>query len=509
MSESRNAILRERYLLEGETEEQFYRRVADAWGTDYEHRYRLEDIFRSGRGLLNTPALANAGKEQAIGSACFVLPVEDSLDGIMTTLKNAALVHKGGGGTGFSFEEIRGRGELVRSTGRGAPGAVNVLRMYNDAILHITQAGMRPGANMGILPIDHPDIVEFLQCKRVDGDITAFNISVAVPDSFMAKAACGTLSHTEQFLWDSLVEGAWRNGEPGVFFIDTVNNDALHPERIAATNPCGEVPLLPYEACVLGSLNLASYVDARGDFDWYWFAYDIAVMVEALDNVIDRQHYPIPEIEEAQKRYRKIGLGVMGYADMLCRMDLRYGSFDALDVTRAIAETLKRESYLASEQLAEERGAYNGYSSGLPFRRNLCCNVIAPTGTISRIARCSFGIEPHFDVDADGYYDSFILGKQFKDKNIYYDHDCFMPASEVAPEQHIQTQAAWQLEVDQAVSKTVNLPNETTMDDVAEIYIEAWASGCKGVTVLRQGSREDVVIGVAREGDCVGAACAI
>lgn len=513
MSESRDAVLRARYFHPGEsTDTDVYERVARTWGTPGHHTGQLYEMMRAKRGFLNTPAIANAGRKIQMGSACYVLPINDSLtDGpssIMQTLKDAASVHKSGGGTGFSFGRIRGRGTPVSSTGRPAPGAVNVLRLYSQAISAVTQAGMRPGANMGILPIDHPDILEFITAKKNEGEIRNFNISVAVTDEFMLKLTAGMLNHHEQYIWDSIVEGAWRNGEPGIFFIDTVNRLALHPEWIESTNPCGEVPLRPYEACVLGSVNLASYVKGLG-YDYTQLASDVWTMTQALDNVIEIQDYPIPEIEREQKRYRKIGIGVMGYADALVDMGIYYGSPAALDFAEQVMGFIQETSYQASEALGDKRGAYVGWEAGMPERRNLNCQVIAPTGSIARLAECSWGIEPHFDVDEDGHYWSFIVGGQFKDYNPRAGSPFFKPAAEVTVEEHVNTQAAFQKYTDQAVSKTINAPNETTLNDVEKAYITAWQKGCKGITLLREGSREEVVIGAAKEGDCVGAACSI
>ena len=469
-----------------------------------------------------------------MGSACYVLPVEDSLtDGpssIMQTLKDAAAVHKSGGGTGFSFGRIRGKGQVVASTGRPAPGAVNVLQLYSDAIARVTQAGMRPGANMGVLPIDHPDVEQFISCKQTEGNITNFNISVAVTHEFMEAVFSGTLTPHQQYLWDKIIDGAWRNGEPGVLFIDAINNGALHSEPIEATNPCGEVPLRPYEACVLGSINLAAHVTDGGFIDWAGLSSTVRTMVRLLDNVIEKQDYPIPEIEYEQKFYRKIGVGVMGYADMLIKMGYEYGSMAALDLAENIMSYVQDISYNESFKLAEEKGPYYGYydyegsvvdnhvtggdpnranrngdhqlrpgtgrvrldGSGnpLPLRRNLCCQVIAPTGTISRLAGCSFGIEPNYARQSTSY----IVGGAFDEVHPLAESPHFVEARDVTVEQHIQTLAAFQRYTDQAVSKTLNLPHESTMQDVADAYILAWRLGCKGTTVLREGSREDVVL---------------
>jgi ribonucleoside-diphosphate reductase alpha chain len=327
-------------------------------------------------------------------------------------------------------------------------------------------------------------------------------------DEFMLKVTSGTLDHHEQFVWDSIVEGAWRNGEPGIFFIDTTNRLSLHPEWIEATNPCGEVPLRPYEACVLGSINLAAHIK-DGIMDLDALRETTYTMVELLDNVIERQDYPIEEIEREQKRYRKIGVGVMGYADALCELGHKYGSPVALALAEQWMSIIQNYSYRASEDLAEERGYYYGWSEGMPKRRNLNVQVIAPTGTISRLAECSFGIEPHFDVDDRGVYLSFIVGGVFEDYNKYHDGPVFKPASQVTLEEHIKTQAAFQQYTDQAVSKTINCPNETTLKEVEQAYIDAWTTGCKGVTILREGSRDEVVIGAVQDGDCVGGVCPV
>lgn len=513
MSESREAVLKDRFYHEGEGSwHDVCTRVAEAWGTDAQHRQDVYHMMYEKRALPNTPAIANAGRANQMGSACYVLPINDSLtDGpssIMQTLMDAAAVHKSGGGTGFSLGRIRGKGEAVSSTGRPAPGAVNVLRLYSDAIHRVTQAGMRPGANMMILPVDHPDIMEFITAKQTEGEIRNFNISVAMPDDFMMALIGNSLTADERAIWDAIVDGAWRNGEPGLFFIDTTNNAALHPEYIEATNPCGEVPLRPYEACVLGSVNLAAHI-VGGQMDYATLDDTVKTLTEMLDNIIERQDYPLPEIKREQQRYRKIGVGVMGYADALCMMDVAYGSPRALDLAEEWMSRVQVTSYSMSRHLGKERGYYAGWKDDMPERRNLNCQVIAPTGTISRLAGCSFGIEPHFDVNDDGEYLSFIVGGVFTDYNPFYLHESFRPASQVTLQQHIDTQAAFQRFVDQAVSKTVNCPHETSRQDVADAYIQAWLAGCKGTTVLREGAREDVVIGAASTGDCVGGVCAV
>lgn len=540
------AILEDRFFFPHEKD--WYdvaERVARSWAKSREEEGEFYQMLRDRKALPNTPAIANAGRSNQMGSACYVLPVNDSLTegpaSIMQTLKDAAAVHKSGGGTGFSFARIRGRGESVSSTGRGAPGAVNVLELYSDAINRVTQAGMRPGANMGILPVDHPDIMEFLTCKQQEGKITNFNISVALTDEFMEGVVSGHQDIHQWMedpdgVWDAIVEGAWKNGEPGVFFIDTTNNARLHPELFEATNPCGEVPLRPYEACVLGSVDIAKHIRENTDdmcpnclspwkcngphcapqcvVDWDALSDTIITMVRLLDNIIDLQTYPIPEIEREQKRYRKIGLGPMGFADACVMLGIKYGSDECVKFAEELSAFFQREAYEASEQLAFEYGPYPGYyeMSAMsdafvpPFRRNLCCLVVAPTGTISRLAGCSFGIEPHPDVNEDGYYKSFVVGGQFDDHCPHHDSPFFVPTSDVTLEGHLRVQAAWQKHYDQAVSKTINCPFETTREEVADAIILAWKLGIKGTTFLRSGAREDVVLGAS---DCVGAACAL
>ncbi len=513
MSASLDAILKDRFLHEGETSwDHVASRNAKAWGSDLKHAEAVYRMYANRDAIMNTPATANAGRSVQMGSACFVLRVKDTLVGddnsIMMTLHNAAAVHKSGGGTGFDFSEIRPEGSLVSTTGRGAPGPVSVMRLYSGAIGQVTQAGMRSGANMGIMRVDHPDILKFVTAKQREGDITNFNISVAMTDEFMLKVTAGTLDHHEQMVWDAIVHGAWANGEPGIFFVDTTNRKSLHPEWISCTNPCGEVPLRPDEACVLGSINLVNHITPRGNIDYTKLRHTTYTLTEALDNVIERQDYPLPQIEREQKRYRKIGVGVMGLADVFCELGIRYGSPESVEVAEEFAHAIQNFSYDASEELAHERGTYAGYEFGMPWRRNLNCQVIAPTGTISRLAECSFGIEPHFDVEPDGTYQSFIVGGQFTDYNKYHTYPAFTPASDVTVDEHLAIQAAFQRHTDQAVSKTINAPYETTVGEIAHAYIRAWETGCKGVTVLRQGSREETVIGVT-SGDCVGAACSL
>lgn len=504
--DARSAILEDRFLHENEESwDDVAHRTAHFWGKTATEQAAFEEIIRERRALPNTPALANAGRSNAMGSACYVLPINDSLvegpGSIMGTLHDAAAVHKSGGGTGFSLARIRGKGSLVQSTGREAPGGVNVLKLYSNAIATVTQAGMRPGANMMIMPVDHPDLPEFMECKAEEGDITNFNISVAITDDFMEKVRWGDGDANRTL--DKIALGSWTNGEPGVFFIDTTNKASLHQgEWIEATNPCGEVPLRPYEACVLGSLNLDVLSDDLGHIDQGMFDDTVYWLVRLLDNIIEYQTYPLEVIKQEQQKYRKIGVGVMGFADLLAKRGISYGA--SAHEADSIMSWVKRSTYHASGLLAQERGLYAGAHSGMPERRNLNCQVIAPTGTISRLAQCSFGIEPHFDVDHDGYYLSFVVGGAFTDHNPYYKHDAFTPASQVNWWEHVEVQAAFQKHTDQAVSKTINCPEATTVNDIREAYCYAYDLDVKGMTVLRDQSRVDTVIAST---DCASGAC--
>lgn len=514
MIETREAILRDRfYHNPGESWYDVCERAARSWSHSPEFTGEAYEVMRNRLALPNTPALANAGRKHAMGSACFVLPINDSLvDGeasIMGTLMDAAAVHKAGGGVGFSFGNIRPRGTLVSSTGRPAPGPVNVLQLYSEAFHRITQAGLRSGANMGILPCDHPDVHEFIDAKRGEHNITNFNISIALTDEFMYYITNENKTKYEGEprlqLWGKIIDGAYNNGEPGVFFVDTTNEHRMHPEPIEATNPCGEVPLRPYEACVLASINLSQHVGFNG-IEWEKLASTTRTLVTLLDNVIDMQSYALPAIEREQKRYRKIGIGVMGFHAMLMQLGVRYSSEEAVRLADEVMGFIRMESYYASRQLADERGPYAGWTEDLPFRRNLMTNVIAPTGTIARLALTpGFGIEPFFDTDERGKWYSFICGGMFEDVNQYHELEHYETAKDIPWDQHVKIQAAFQQHTDQAVSKTINLPASATHDDIARLYIEAWRSGCKGITVLRDGSREDTVIST----DCKDGVCAL
>lgn len=515
----RTAVIRTRFMHQGEQNEyDVWRRVAYAWADSNAQADRFFNMMRDKRAFPNTPAIANAGLPKSCGSACFVLPIEDSLyegqGSITGTLSDASRVHQYGGGTGFSFSSIRPKGSIVKSTGREAPGPVEFLRGYSSWFKRVSQAGLRPAANMAILSVDHPDIQEFINCKATEQDITNFNISVALTDDFMRSS-----DPRAQELWTEIVDGAWRNGEPGCFFVDRVNATRLHPETIAATNPCGEVPLLPYEACVLGSVNLSEHV-VGGEIFWKTLEFTIRDLTAMLDNIVDKQDYPLDVIRDQHRKYRKIGVGVMGFADMLIKLGVRYGSQESVRLAEQVMSFVQAISYDESMVLAERKGVYPGVEDVRDFlgtgletrRRNLCVQVLAPTGTLSWLAgddhnRVSPGIEPNYGRKGK----NFILGGVYEYEHALADSPHFVSYDEVTPDEHIQIQAAFQKYTDQAVSKTVNLPNEATHRDVEAVYAKAWELGCKGVTVYREGARQEVVLlpEDVQNADCESGVCAL
>ena len=507
----------------------------------------------------NSPTLMNAGRPLGQLSACFVLPVDDALSngrsGIYDTLRSMALVHQSGGGTGFSFSRLRPKNDIVRSTMGVASGPVSFMSLYDASTDVVKQGGTRRGANMGILRVDHPDILDFVTCKDDITKITNFNISVAVTDAFMAaveadaeydlihpktRQVVGQLPARE--VWSKIIHGAWKTGEPGVFFIDRANqyNPVPHLGAYEATNPCGEQPLLPYDVCNLGSINVGYFVK-DGQVDWEHMRQVIHLSTHFLENVIDANNYPLPEIDDLSKRIRRIGLGVMGMADLLIRLGIPYDSDEGVEMGRRVMAFMDEEAKVESERLATQRGVFAEWEQSIwgpdsscgrdaqgnrvrPMRRLRNCNVttVAPTGTISIIAGCSSGIEPLFavafmrnqagvlmpDVNEDfvaiaqreGWYSEALMTQIAESGNIHFPEvpekwqRVFATANEIKPEWHIRMQAAFQAHNDSAISKTCNFANDATEEYVEEIYRLAFSLNCKGVTVYRDGSRDMQVL---------------
>ncbi len=537
--------------------------------TAQEDRQATEEEFyalmRSLDFLPNSPTLMNAGRELQQLSACFVLPVEDSLESIFTRVKQTALIHKSGGGTGFSFSRLRPEGDVVGSTGGIASGPVSFIRAFDTATDVVKQGGTRRGANMGILNVDHPDILRFIRSKENGDQLVNFNISVAVTEEFMEKAqrgeeydlvnprtgqVTGQLNAKEVF--DLIADMAWKTGDPGIVFLDRINRENPNPQlgRIESTNPCGEQPLLPFESCNLGSLNLARMVRYEGDavtMDWDRLARAVRTSVHLLDNVIDMNEYPIPEIAEMSRKTRRIGVGVMGFADLLLQMGVRYDSEEALTLAETVMRRIQEESYKASAELAGRRGAFPAWEGsiynqpgGLGPMRNSAPVTIAPTGTISIIAGASSGIEPLFAlsyvrnvmdntrlVEGNSYFEAVAkhegfysteLMEQLAEKGSLetlevppWVKDVFRVSHDISPEWHVRMQAAFQRHTDNSVSKTINFPHDATVADIARAYTLAYETGCKGITVYRDGSKAGQVLSTgetgkhAEEAEAVGA----
>jgi ribonucleoside-diphosphate reductase alpha chain len=533
-SENALKILKARYFLKDEkgepvdkTPEDLFRRVATYVATaernKADRKKYAESFLRimSARDFLpNSPTLTGAGRGMCL-SACFVLPIEDSLDAIFETVKNTALVHKEGGGTGFDFSRLRPRGSFVRKTQGVASGPISFLKVIDAATEAVKQGGTRRGANMGILRVDHPDIEEFVQMKLDGTSVTNFNISVAITDAFMAALEAGAEYDVldphlgsivgrkdARKIFQLIVESAWAVGDPGLIFIDRVNaaNPTAGLGPIRATNPCGEQPLHDFESCNLGSINLANFFDPRAKdrFDWDRFASIVRLAVRFLDDVIDVNRYPLPQIDKTTRASRRIGLGVMGWADLLLLMKVRYDSPKALALADKVSAFLRTEATAASRDLAAERGSFPAiglsvYKGGK--MRNATVFTIAPTGTISRIAGCSSSIEPVFAFEVV----SKIIDAELKDIHPIYAEwkeknpgkplpDYFRAAHEIAPEWHIKTQAAFQKHVDNSVSKTINFPHEASVEAVEKAYRLAWDLGAKGITIYRDGCRESQVL---------------
>lgn len=564
INENARKVLEKRYLAKDDqgnaTEdlEGLFRRVAKAISQAdlaYDPKAPVEqlqqeffELMTDLKFLPNSPTLMNAGRPLGQLSACFVLPIEDSMEGIFDAVKNAALIHKSGGGTGFSFSRLRSNGSTVNSTGGVASGPVSFMRVFNMATEAVKQGGTRRGANMGILRIDHPDILEFIDSKKNNADITNFNISVGLTEAFMQAAEKGeyydlvdphskrvvaSLNAAEVF--EKIVDAAWHNGEPGIIFLDRLNRDNPVPlaGEVESTNPCGEQPLLPYESCNLGSINLVKMLkntENGWEIDWPLLRRTVESAVHFLDNVIDVNNYPLPEISEMTRSTRKIGLGVMGFADALLLLGIPYNSQQGLELAEKIMAYINSEGRMASMQLAKIRGAFplfdeSTFKGGEPLR-NATVTTIAPTGTLSMIGGCSSGVEPVFAyayirnimdgtemieinpilqarLEQEGLYTEELMRKISQEGTIAHIEEIpqeirevFVCAHDVSPLYHVRMQAAFQRHTDNAVSKTVNFPHSASKADVAQVYTLAYKEGCKGVTIYRDGSRDSQVLNV-------------
>lgn len=569
ITENARAVLERRYLSRDadgqltETVEELFRRVATAIAAaDLNYNpeadvssvaNRFYNMMTQLEFLPNSPTLMNAGRPLGQLSACFVLPVPDSMEAIFDSIKNAALIHKSGGGTGFSFSRLRRQGASVNSTGGVASGPISFMKVFNAATEAVKQGGTRRGANMGILRVDHPDIMTFITCKNNQNELTNFNISVGITEEFMkaaengheydlvdpsTKEITGKLNAREVF--DTIVSSAWQTGEPGIIFLDRLNSDNAVPGQgeIESTNPCGEQPLLPYESCNLGSINLVNHLKKENGqyaLDRDKLANTIRDAVHFLDNVIDVNVYPLNEIERVTKLTRKIGLGVMGFADMLLYMGLPYNSDEGVAFAGEIMNMVNTIGHEVSEKLAETRGAFplfeeSIFKNGKPLR-NATVTTIAPTGTLSIIAGVSSGVEPVFAyayirnvmdntrlievnsilkerLAADGLITDQIMEEIVKHGTLAEVDGIpeslkkiFVCAHDVIPVWHVKMQAEFQKYTDNAVSKTVNFFNATTKEEVAEVYKLAYSLGCKGITIYRDGSRNEQVLSIGKVND--------
>ena len=564
ISDNARAVLERRYLMrdaEGqptETVDGLFHRVADAIaaadgilepGADTtataERFYRLMSELDF---LPNSPTLMNAGRPLGQLSACFVLPVGDSMEEIFDAIKYAALIHKSGGGTGFSFSRLRPSGSAVNSTGGVASGPISFMKVFNAATEAVKQGGTRRGANMGILRVDHPDIMDFITCKNDTSEITNFNLSVGITEEFMRAVESGaeydlvdpstgkvTARRNARTVFEAIVDSAWRTGEPGIVFLDRLNRDNPVPSmgEIESTNPCGEQPLLPYEACNLGSINLVNHVKKGPEgyaIDWDKLRDTVHTAVHFLDNVIEVNRYPLPQIDRVTRLTRKIGLGVMGFADLLLLLGVPYNSEAGVETAKAIMSFVQREGHAASRALAQTRGAFPLFhesicKDGAPLR-NATVTTIAPTGTLSILAGVSSGVEPVFAyayirniMDGTRLVESSpILRAALEERGLLSEElirqiaqqgtlahlealpeplrRVFVCAHDISPQWHVRMQAAFQSFTDNAVSKTVNFPNSATREDVAEVYQLAWKLGCKGTTIYRDGSRSEQVLNI-------------
>ncbi|MCK4584972.1 vitamin B12-dependent ribonucleotide reductase [candidate division WOR-3 bacterium] len=562
LSINSTTVLKRRYLRKNEkgeaieTPSQLFHRVAlniasgdvlyDATADVKKTEEEFYSMMTSLEFLPNSPTLMNAGTELQQLSACFVLPVGDSMQEIFDAVKHAAIIHKTGGGTGFSFSNIRPANDVVKTTGGIASGPVSFIKVFDSATEVIKQGGKRRGANMGILRIDHPDIMDFITCKRKEGVLTNFNISVGVTDEFMLAVKKGedfplvnprngriVQKINAKQVFDLITLMAWETGDPGVVFIDRLNKDNPTPTlgKIESTNPCGEQPLLAYEACNLGSINLAKMVKDE-KIDYKWLERVIRSTVHFLDNVIDMSKFPLPEIEKMVRGNRKIGLGVMGFADMLIQLNIPYNSDEAVETGEHLMKFISEKARDKSRDIAKEKGPFPNFElsifaeRGDPIQRNATLTTIAPTGTISIIANTSSGIEPHFAIayirnvmdntelmEVNPYFEEVAKTMGFYSENLMREiakngsiqdtegipediKRLFVTSHDIGPGWHIKMQAAFQKYVDNAVSKTVNLPHMATPEQVKEIYNLAYELGCKGVTIYRDGSKKAQVLNI-------------
>ncbi|MET7028278.1 adenosylcobalamin-dependent ribonucleoside-diphosphate reductase [Sediminicola luteus] len=551
-------LLEERYLQKNgqgasiETPDQLFRRVArHISSVENKKKDHWENCFYNLMAkmefLPNSPTLMNAGLPKGQLSACFVLPINDSLDDIFTTLKNAALVHQSGGGTGYNFSRIRPKNDTISTSGGKSSGPIAFMKVYDAATEHVKQGGKRRGANMGILNVDHPDIAQFVIAKLDGNSLQNFNISVGITDHFM-KAMINTekwelinprTGQSERTieakeLWDSLIHAAWKTGDPGLIFLDTINahNPLFRQGRIQSTNPCGEVPLFDYESCNLGSINLAKIVglgSKPSNINWDKLKLLVQMGIRFLDNVIQCNHYLLPEVAEMALKNRKIGLGVMGWAELLIQLEIPYASKEAVQLAEKLMRFIQETSFNASCNIAKEKGCYPAWEESIHYPnlhlRNATCNSIAPTGSISIIANTSYSIEPLY---ALAFKRTGVLGTKtqqvlhpiVKDKLTQLGHwnnaiqdqiletgsirevesipdhikKLFETSLEIPWKYHLEHQRAFQKYTDNAVSKTINLPSSTSASDISEIYRTAWEFGLKGITIYRDGSKANQVL---------------
>lgn len=568
LSQNAITVLEKRYLKrdpEGrliETPEEMFRRVANNIA-EADRRYRSDSqaaetaetfyrLLSSLEFLPNSPTLMNAGRELQQLSACFVIPVEDSLESIFEAIKDTALIHQSGGGTGFSFTRLRPQNDRVLSTSGIASGPVSFMKVFNMATEVIKQGGARRGANMGILRVDHPDILDFITIKEDPREMVNFNLSVAVTDLFMeafqkdeAYPLVSPRTGKEarrlpaRMVFNQIVQAAWKSGDPGIIFIDRINRDNPTPAlgSFESTNPCGEQPLLSNESCNLGSVNLVKMLSHKKEIDYPKLKESVWKGVHLLDNVIDQNRYPLPQIAEATYRTRKIGLGVMGFADLLTALNIPYDSNEALGLAEEIMSFIRREAREASAAIAKERGVFPAYDqsvyAGQGLRlRNATTTTIAPTGTLSVIADCSSGIEPLYALSyhrrvlggvrlpelnarfveaarRGGFYSEALIARIAATGSVRGMAEVpeeiqriFVTSHDLAPEFHIRMQAAFQKHTDNAVSKTVNFPREATPQDVEKVFLLAYHEGCKGVTIYRDMSRDEQVLACAQSDYC-------